>query len=141
MARSACTIFYTGIYLENKDIDAQIQARTHSCTRVHAPHTHTHARTHARTHTHTHTHTYAHTHAHTHRHTHFLLAKFNNAEHQFFCLMRLVLSDHEYIDTSASFRLVTTLCFIIVHIYMGGSSHINLYDDARPSSRDSLAAG
>ena len=36
--------------------------------------------------------------------------------------MRLVLSDHniyEYIDTSTSFRLVTTLCFIIVQIYMG----------------------
>ena len=64
MARSACTIFYTGIYLDNKDIDAQIQARTHSRTRVHAPHTHTHthARTHVRTHTHTHIHTYTHTH-------------------------------------------------------------------------------
>ena len=41
--------------------------------------------------------------------------------------MRLVLSDHniyEYIDTITSFRLVTTLSFIIVYIYMGGGGVI-----------------
>ena len=58
--------------------------------------------------------------------------------------MRLVLSDHniyEYIDTSTSFRLVTTLCVIIAHfiyiyiyIYIYGcvpmGGHLYIYDDA-----------
>ena len=97
---------------------ARKHTHTHKHTRTHRTYStrtmntstqgHTHARTHVRTHAHIQTHT-------------LLVVEVQQCWTSVFCLMRLVLSDHniyEYIDTSTSFRLVTTLCFIIVQIYI-----------------------